>query len=83
MNFAGDDYVMGRILRRARTTGRDTLTINFVNGETGPPELLAQPISEVPARYTEFSWDLIQRHGSDRSLVRSPFASLVEILGGQ
>ncbi|HEV2313792.1 MAG TPA: hypothetical protein VGR94_00680 [Candidatus Acidoferrales bacterium] len=69
MNYAGDDYVMGHILRFARRTGCDTLTIDFVKREAGPPELLAPPISEVPAYYIDRFWDLVQRHGSDASLV--------------
>jgi hypothetical protein len=76
MNYAGDDYVMGHILRFARSTGRDTLTIDFVKREAGPPELLGLPISEVPGRYTEWFWDLVQRHGSDRSLVQSATLTL-------
>jgi len=76
MNYAGDDYVMGHILRFARRTARDTLTIDFVKREAGPSELLAPPISEVPARYTEWFWDLVQRHGSDRSLVQSATLTL-------
>ena len=70
MNYAVDDYVMGHLLRFARQTRRDTLTIDFVSGEAGPSELLQEPISQAPSRYTEFFWDLVQRHGSDRSLVR-------------
>src|SRR5256885_1127227 len=76
MNYAGDDYVMGHILRFARSTRRDTLTIDFVKREAGPQELLAPPISEVPARYIEWFWDLVQRHGSDRSLVQSATLTL-------
>jgi hypothetical protein len=71
MNYAGDDYVMGHILRFSRRTGRDTLTIDFVKEEGGPRELLADPISEIPVRYAQFFWDLVHRHGSDRSLVQS------------
>jgi hypothetical protein len=67
---------MGHILRFARSTGRDTLTVDFVKREAGPPELLTPPISEVPARYTEWFWDLVQRHGSDRSLVQSATLTL-------
>ena len=70
MNYADDDYVMGHLLRFARQTRQDTLTIDFVSGQAGPSELLQGPISEVPSRYTKFFWDLVQRHGSDRSLVR-------------
>jgi hypothetical protein len=76
MNYAGDDYVMGHILRFARRTEHDTLTIDFVKREADPSELLAPPISEVPARYTEWFWDLVQRHGSDRSLVQSATLTL-------
>lgn len=75
MNYAGDDYVMGHILRLARRTGCDTLAIDFVRRVAGPPELLAPEISEVPARYINWFWDLVQRQGSDASLVKS--ASLV------
>jgi hypothetical protein len=71
MNYTGDDYVMGHLLTFARLTGRDTLAIDFVKGEAGPPELLRPPISDIPARYTKMFWDLVQRHGSDRSLVQS------------
>jgi len=83
MNYAGDDYVMGHILRFARRTGRDTLTIDFVKREAGPPELLAEPISEVPARYAEWFWDLVQRHGSERSLVESATLTLRFDIGTQ
>ncbi len=71
MNYAGDDYVMGHILRFARRSNRDTLDIDFVTGEAGPAELLATPISDVPSRYIEFFWDQVSRQGSDPSYVIS------------
>jgi len=70
MNYSGDDYVMGHILRLARKTSWDTLRIDFVSGEASPPALLVDPIADVPARYVNFFWDLVSRHGSDRSLVK-------------
>jgi hypothetical protein len=76
MNYAGDDYVMGHILRLARISGKETLTIDFITGQAGPPELLAKPVSEVPSRYVQFFWDLVQRHGSDRAYVQSATLSL-------
>jgi len=76
MNYAHDDYVMGHLLRFARQTGLDTLTIDFVKGQAGPTELLGAPISEVPSRYVKFFWDLVERHGSDRSLVRDALLTL-------
>jgi len=76
MNYMNDDYVMGHILRFARETGQDTLTIDFVKGEAGPSELLGAPISEVPSRYVKVFWDLVERHGSDRSLVQDALLTL-------
>jgi len=70
MNFAGTDYAMGHILRFARQTGHDTLRINLVTGEAEPPELLAPPITELPVRYMQMFWYLVDRHGSDRSFVQ-------------
>jgi len=70
-NYAGGDYVMGHVLQLARNSGCDTLTIDFVKSEAGPPELLASPIFEVVARYTNWFWHLVERHGSDRSLVQT------------
>ncbi len=71
MNYAGDDYVMGHILRFARSTGLDTLQINLATGEGRPVELLADPVSNIPAVYAKWFWDLVQRHGSDQSYVRT------------
>jgi hypothetical protein len=76
MNYAHDDYVMGHILRLARLTGKETLTIDFVEGAAGPPELLADPISDIPSRYSESFWNLVQRHGSDRSLIKAAILTL-------
>ncbi len=71
MNYAGDDYVMGHLLRLARVTQRDTPTIDFVAGEATPAELLQEPISGVPARYTQLFWDLVERQGSNRTCVKA------------
>ena len=76
MNYVDDDYVLGHLLRFARQTRRDKLTIDFVSGQAGPPELLQEPISNVPSHYTKFFWDLVQRHGSDRTLVRDASLAL-------
>lgn len=76
MNYSVDDYSMGHILRFARQTGLDTLTIDFVTGEGGPSALLRDPISEVPRRYAKMFWDLVRRSGSDRSMVEAATLTL-------
>jgi hypothetical protein len=71
MNYAGSDYVMGHILRFARISGRDTLTIDFVNRAADPFELSAPPISDVLVNYTERFWELVHAYGSEKALVQS------------
>jgi len=69
MNYAGDDYVMGHILRFARHTGQTSMIIDFVKEEAGPPELLAPPISQVPSQYTKWFWRMVELEGADRVLI--------------
>src|SRR5258708_12191765 len=76
MNYAGDDYVRGHLLKYARGSGKDTLFIDLMSGEAEPIELLAEPVSDVPSRYSKFFWYLVQTHGSDRSYVQSATLSL-------
>ena len=75
-NYAGDDYVMGHILTFARRTGCDTLTIDLIKGEGSPPELLAEPLADVPSRYGKWLWHLVESQGSDRSCVHDATLTL-------
>ena len=43
MNYTGDDYSMGHILRFARESGTDTLTMDLLRGEGHPATLLKEP----------------------------------------
>ncbi|HMG86279.1 MAG TPA: hypothetical protein VK574_11060 [Terracidiphilus sp.] len=76
MNYSIDDYSMGHILRLARQTELDTLTIDFITEKGQPAALLCDPISELPRRYSKMFWDLVARSGSDRSLVQSATLTL-------
>ena len=71
MNYAKDDYSMGHILRFARETGVSELTIDFVTGRGQPSALLRDPIAELPGWYTKMFWNMVERSGSDRSLVQA------------
>jgi hypothetical protein len=71
MNYSVDDYTMGHILRFARESGKDTLIIDFVTGAGSPPELLREPLTEMPNRYSDWFWKLVESSGSDRALVKS------------
>ena len=76
MNYSVDDYSMGHILRFARETGLDTLTIDFMTGQGHPASLLSDPISDLPRWYTKMFWDLVKSSGSDRELVQSAILTL-------
>jgi hypothetical protein len=71
MNYAADDYSMGHILRFARESGIETLTIDLLNGCGGPDSLLREPISELPSWYSKTFLRLVESAGSDRNLIRS------------
>lgn len=71
MNFAGDDYSMGHILRFARESGIDTLTIDLLNEHADPDLLLKEPISGLPSWYSKMFLRLVESAGSDRALIQS------------
>jgi hypothetical protein len=71
MNYAGDDYSMGHILRFARESGIDTLTIDLLNERGEPALLLQEPISGLPSWYSKMFVRLVESAGSNRELVRS------------
>jgi hypothetical protein len=76
MNYTEDDYTMGHILRFARETGLNELTIDLVAGKAQPPALFRDPISKLPEWYTRMFWNMVERSGSDRSLVQTAMLTL-------
>jgi hypothetical protein len=77
MNYSVDDYSMGHILRFARESGINTLTIDLLSGQGSPASLLRQPILELPSWYSKMFLRLVQSSGSDRELIRSATLTLV------
>jgi len=71
MNYSADDYSMGHILRFARESGIDTLTIDLLNGRGTPEPLLKDPISDLPNWYSEMFLRLVESAGSDRKLIQA------------
>jgi hypothetical protein len=76
MNYAADDYSMGHILRFARESGINTLTIDLLNGRGSPERLLKEPICELPNRYSKMFLRLVESAGSDRTLIQSAMLTL-------
>lgn len=71
MNYSGDDYSMGHILKFSRETGDTTLTIDFMTGLGSPESLLREPISKLPAWYSQMFWNMVKSSGSSRELLQS------------
>jgi hypothetical protein len=54
MNYRGDDYVMGHLLRRAREVGEGTLTVDFLSGRAAPASLLTPAVRDSVEGYAEW-----------------------------
>ena len=69
VNYVGDDYVMGHLLNAARHSGKTTLQINLLTGESGPKELLIKPVALSVKSYVQSFPDLVVRSGSAMSFI--------------
>lgn len=76
MNYSGDDYSLGHVLRFARQSGMNTLKIDLLSGQGSPATLLRKPVSALPVRYSAVFLRLVQSAGSDRELIRSATLTL-------
>ena len=63
MNYANDDYSMGHILRFARETGLNELTLDFITGKGQPTALLRHPLAKLPEWYTKMFWNMVEHSG--------------------
>ena len=77
MNYHGTDYVLGHILRAAKSTGKDTLEVDFLAGTAEPPELLVAPVRESVGWYCKTFADFVNRSGSNIDLIVSAKMTLI------
>jgi hypothetical protein len=77
MNYSSDDYSMGHILRFARESEINSLTIDLLTGQGSPASLLREPISGLPTRYSKMFLRLVHSSGSAQALVRSATLTVV------
>ena len=54
MNYRGDDYVMGHLLRRAREVGEGTLMVDFLTGKAAPTSLLTPAVRDSVEGYAKW-----------------------------
>jgi thymidylate synthase len=76
MNYRGDDYVMGHILRRAREVNEPTLMIDLLTGEATPKSLLTPEIRDSISRDTSYFPKRLTSQGTDLQYVRSARMSI-------
>jgi hypothetical protein len=71
MNYRGDDYVMGHLLRRAREVGDGTLLVDILSGEAAPQSLLTRPVREAVESYHTWFPKLVESHRTSLELIAS------------
>jgi hypothetical protein len=71
MNYRGNDYVMGHLLRRAREVREGTLTVDFMTGEAGPMSLLIPPIRDAVEAYATRFPQQVASHKTSLNYVRA------------
>jgi hypothetical protein len=76
MNSRGDDYVMGHLLKAARSSGASKLDVDLLSGVATPQALLAWPIAASVESYCLDFRGLVERNGSDVSFVRTAVLSV-------
>jgi len=54
MNYRGDDYVMGHLLRRAREVRENTLLVDLLTGKAAPASLLTPDVQASISSYAEW-----------------------------
>ena len=71
MNYVGNDYVMGHLLRGARNTGEATLTVDVLTGAASPPALLSREVAASIRGYYEWFPKLVVSNKSDMRFIRA------------
>jgi hypothetical protein len=71
MNYGGNDYVMGHLLRRARETGDEQLMVDLLTGIAGPKSLLTAEVATSIANYCQWVPRLVENHKTQMAYVRA------------
>lgn len=69
MNYSGDDYVLGHIVRAAWSTGATRLRVDLLRGAIDPSPLLLPEVRSAVAYYAEWFPDLVRRSNSSIDFV--------------
>jgi len=69
MNYRDNDYVMGHLLLAARSSGKSVLHVDLLKSTAEPLELIPPPVIDSVMGYCTQFPALLQRSGSDQSLI--------------
>jgi hypothetical protein len=64
MNYINDDYLLGHLLKQARLTNLNRLTIDILKNKAEPAELITTPISSSLDHYIKWFPELVTSSGS-------------------
>ena len=71
MNYVNDDYLLGHLLKQARATNTNRLTVDILQNKAEPQALLTQPISASIEYWSRWFPTLIENSGSTMEYVKS------------
>ena len=69
MNYRGDDYVMGHVVRAAWQTNATEFRVDLLTGATDASPLLVPHVRDSVASYVRWLPDTVQRSNSDLKFV--------------
>jgi hypothetical protein len=71
MNYINDDYFMGHLLKQARKTNKNKLTVDILKNVAEPTELLTNQIKSSIEHWNKWFPTLIKNSGSTMDFVKS------------
>ena len=71
MNYINDDYLLGHLLRQSRKTKINKLTVDILNDNAEPKELLTSDIRTSVKHYCNWFPTLVHQSGSTMDYVTS------------
>jgi hypothetical protein len=71
MNYINDDYLLGHLLRQARKTNMNKLTVDILEGKSEPNQLLTNAIKTSIKHYCDWFPTLVNESGSTIDYVAS------------
>src|SRR4051812_17284948 len=76
MNYGGDDYVMGHLLRRCQEVGEDTLLVDILARRAAPQSLLVKDVATSLDGYYDWFPRMIAAYRTEMKYVRRASMSI-------